>query len=62
MRKNVKYQLALYRKEKENLFVHNNKGKRVTEESKIIEIVSQHFHEHFYDETVPSIEAFEGKP
>ena len=52
----------LQKGKRENLFVHNNKGKRVIEESKIIEIVSQHFHEHFYDETVPSIEAFEGNP
>ena len=50
------------RKRLENPFVHDEKGRHVTNPKEIHEIVKEHFQKHFYKPDEPEIQQFVGDP
>ena len=50
------------RKPLENTFVHDEKGRCVTNKQSMYTIINQHFKEHFHKENTPALERFNGPP
>ena len=53
---------ALKRKKYENPFIHDEKGRNVTNPQQMYTIINNHFKNHFFDENVSHIEPFVGQP
>ena len=47
---------------KANDYIHDKDGKCITNKYEINQVIKEHFNQHFYDETVPQIQAFVGEP